>query len=416
LPRGPSWSKLCKQNRAILMSCTCPAAAGGAVPPPAGIPCAEAGRMRFRASPLLRALPAALLAAWLLPACPSQAQQAAPAQAAVPVTAATVTRRDVPAYIRGIGTVQAFQSVQVRARVDGTLMQVAVKEGQDVSRGDLIAVIDPRPYRAALDAALAKKQQDEAQIANAQADLSRYAALARQNYASRQQVDTQQAMVKQLTAQIAGDAAAEEAAHLNLSYCFVTAPVQGRIGLRQIDAGNMVHATDTAPIITIAQIRPIAVVFALPQDDLPRTAAAMEKGELPVTAFASDGTAVLDQGTLLTPDNTIDSGTGTVRMKAVFPNPHSRLWPGQFVNVRLQIGTDRNALAVPDQAVQHGPDGLYVYTIQPDGTVARRTVEVARTEDGMAVISSGLEAGQTVVTDGQSRLQAGMRATTVAGG
>ena len=327
---------------------------------------------------------------------------------AVPVTTARVTRQDVPVFIRGIGTAQAFQSVQVRARVDGTLMKVAVQEGQDVNQGDLIAVIDPRPFRAALDAATAKKQQDEAQLANAQADLVRYASLAKQSFASRQQVDTQQTQVKQFIAQIAGDAAAVETAQLNLSYCFIEAPVQGRIGLRQLDAGNMVHATDVVPIISIAQVRPISVVFTVPQDDLPRIAAAMEAGKLPVTAFASDGKTELDQGTLLTPDNTIDSGTGTIKLKAVFPNPHNRLWPGQFVNARLQLGTDRNALAVSTQAVQHGPENLYVYVVQPDSTVARKPVDVARDEGGLAVIAKGLEDSQVVVTEGQSRLQAGL--------
>lgn len=346
----------------------------------------------------------------ITPLTPAAAQQAgSEAPGPVPVTTARVTRQDVPIFIRGIGTVQAFQSVQVRARVDGTLMKVAVQEGQDVNQGELIAVIDPRPFRAALDAATAKKQQDEAQLANAQADLVRYASLAKQSFASRQQVDTQQTQVKQFIAQIAGDAAAVETAQLNLSYCFIEAPVQGRIGLRQLDAGNMVHATDVVPIISIAQVRPISVVFTVPQDDLPRIAAAMETGKLPVTAFASDGKTELDQGMLLTPDNTIDSGTGTVKLKATFPNPHNRLWPGQFVNARLQVGTDRNALAVPTQAVQHGPENLYVYVVQPDSTVTRKPVDVARDEGDLAVIAKGLDDGQVVVTEGQSRLQAGMR-------
>jgi multidrug efflux system membrane fusion protein len=357
----------------------------------------------------LAAVPALLAALCLLvvPAAAQQADSAPPS--AVPVTTARATRQDVSIYLRGLGTTQAFQSVQVRARVDGTLMQVAVKEGQDVNQGDLIAVIDPRPFRAALDAATAKKQQDDAQLANAQADLVRYAALAKQSFASRQQVDTQQAMVKQLVAQIAGDVAAVETAQLNLSYAFITAPVQGRIGLRQLDPGNMVHATDVVPIISIAQIRPISVVFTVPQDDLPRIATAMETGTLAVTAFGSDGKTELDQGTLLTPDNTIDSGTGTIKLKATFPNPHNRLWPGQFVNARLQLGTDRNALVVPARAVQNGPENLYVYVVQPDSTVVRKPVEVAREVDGLAVIAKGLDDGQVVVTEGQSRLQAGMR-------
>jgi multidrug efflux system membrane fusion protein len=339
------------------------------------------------------------------------AQQARPqaAPAAIPVTVAHSTRQDVPLYASGLGSVQAFNAVQVRSRVDGTLMQVPVTEGQDVKEGDILAVIDPRPYQAALDAAVAKRTQDEADLSNAQRDLMRYTSLEKSSFASRQQLDTQQAMVNRLTAQIAGDDAAISMARLNLGYCTITAPVQGRVGLRQVDPGNMVHASDSAGIISVTQIHPIAVLFTLPQDILPSINAAMAKGKLAVTALSPNGMTELDQGTLLTPDNSIDTSTGTIKLKAVFPNPNNALWPGQFVNARLLMGTERNVLTVPSTAVQHGPAGLYVYVVKPDSTVARQDVDVVRENGTVSVIAKGLEDDQVVVTDGQSRLQQGTR-------
>jgi membrane fusion protein, multidrug efflux system len=208
---------------------------------------------------------------------------------------------------------------------------------------------------------------------------------------------------------IAGDDAAIETAKLNLSYCFITSPIQGRIGLRQVDPGNLVHGADATGIVSITQIHPISVLFTVPQESLPRINLAMEAGKLPVTAFAADDRTQLDQGTLLTPDNAIDSSTGTIKLKATFPNPHNTLWPGQFVNARLQLGTDQNALTVPSVAVQHGPAGLYAYVVGPDSSVARQAVEVARDDGTLAVIAKGLTEGQQVVTEGQSRLQAGAK-------
>jgi multidrug efflux system membrane fusion protein len=341
------------------------------------------------------------------------AQQARPAglAAAVPVTAARAIRQDVPLYLRGLGSVQAFNSVVVRARVDGTLVQVPVTEGQEVKQGDLLAVIDPRPFKAALDAAAAKKTQDEADLANAKRDLARYSSLEQRSFASHQQVDTQQAMVNRLTAMIAGDDAAVTNAQLNLSYCYITSPIQGRVGLRQVDVGNLVHASDSGGIVTITQVHPISVLFTLPQDALPRISLAMETGKLPVVAFAADDKTELDLGTLLTPDNAIDPGTGTIKLKATFPNPHNTLWPGQFVNARLQLGTEQNALTVPSVAVQHGPTGLYVYVIKPDLSVARQSIEVGRDDGTVAVIAKGLADGEQVVTDGHSRLQSGTKVT-----
>jgi membrane fusion protein, multidrug efflux system len=339
------------------------------------------------------------------------AQQARPAAAPqpVPVAAARVVRQDMPVYLRGLGSVQAFNAVVVRARVDGTLMQVPVTEGQEVRQGDLVAVIDPRPFQAAVDAAAAKKTQDEADLANAKRDLARYLSLEQKSFASHQQVDTQQAMVNRLIALIAGDEAAATNARLNLSYCYITSPIQGRVGLRQIDPGNMVRAGDATGIVSIAQLHPVSVLFTLPQENLPRISLAMEAGQLPVVAFAADDKTELDQGVLLTPDNAIDTTTGTIRLKATFPNPHNTLWPGQFVNARLQLGTDRDALSVPSVAVQHSPTGLYAYVINPDSSVARQPVDVARDDGTLAVIAKGLTEGQQVVIDGQSRLQTGTR-------
>jgi multidrug efflux system membrane fusion protein len=339
---------------------------------------------------------------------PSQAQQAPPVSSspAIPVSVARTTRQDVPIYLSGLGTVQALNTVTVRARVDGTLMQVPVTEGQVVKQGTLLAVIDPRPYQATLDQAVAKKAQDEAQLTNAKLDLQRYASLARQDFASHQQVDTQQAQVNQFTATLKGDDATIEAAQLNLSYCYITAPFDGRLGLRQVDAGNLVHATDAGGIMTITQVHPIAVVFTLPQRSLPPIVEHMAKGSLEVTAWSGDADRQLADGTLLTPDNAIDTTTGTIRLKATFANDENRLWPGQFVDARLLLRTERQVVAVPTRAVQHGQQGLYVYIVKPDSTVQRQPI-VAEDRGPVMVITKGLDAGQEIVLDGQSRLQDG---------
>jgi multidrug efflux system membrane fusion protein len=337
--------------------------------------------------------------------------QSAQTDLAVPVTVTKAIRRDVPIWLNGLGTVQAYYAVQLRPRIDGTLMQVPVKEGQDVKQGDLLAVIDPRPYQAALDAAVAKKQQDEAQLSNAETDLSRYASLVRRDFASRQQVDTQQAMVKQFSAAILGDDAQVEAAQLNLSFCYITSPFDGRVGLRNVDPGNIVHSAEATPIISVTQIQPITVTFTLPQDDLPSIMQAMEKHPLDVVVYASDNTTELDRGVLLTPDNTIDPTTGTIKLKATFANAHHTLWPGQFVNAGLLLGTETDVLAVVAPAVQHGPNGLYVYQVGPNDTVSIQPIQVTRQEGGVYVLSSGLADGAVVVATGQSRLQAGAHVT-----
>jgi membrane fusion protein, multidrug efflux system len=330
----------------------------------------------------------------------------------VPVSVATITRQDVPNWADGLGTVQAFYSVSLRTQVDGTLVAVPVKEGQDVKAGDLLALIDPRPYQATMDQAMAKKQQDQAQLANAQADLARYSALEKRDFASQQQVATQSALVKQLTATIAGDEAQVEAAKINLDFCRITAPFDSRVGLRNVDPGNFVRASEATQIVSLAQIQPISVTVTLPQDDLPSIAKAMSKGSLQVDVYASDNTTKLDTGTLGTIDNSVDITTGTIKAKASFPNKNRTLWPGQFVNVRLLVDTDHNVVAAPAAAVQHGPDGLAVYLVNPQAnTVKFQPIKVTRQEGDTYVVASGLDQGNVVVTAGQSRLQDGTHIT-----
>jgi multidrug efflux system membrane fusion protein len=250
-------------------------------------------------------------------------------------------------------------------------------------------------------------------LANAQADMARYASLVQKDFASRQQLDTQRAMVKQFTAAIAGDDSQIETAQLNLSFCYITAPFDGRVGLRNVDPGNIVHPAEATPIISVTQIHPIAVTFTLPQDNLPAINAAMAQQKLAVVVYAEDNKTELDRGTLLTPDSTIDTATGTIKLKAIFPNEHNALWPGQFVNAWLLLGTQSNVVAVSDAAVQHGPNGLFVYQVGPNNTVTMQPIVVAREEGGISVVSKGLAEGTTVVATGQSRLQAGSRVTVL---
>ena len=326
-----------------------------------------------------------------------------------PVTVVRVAKRDVPEYMRGIGTVQAYRSVLIRARVDGELETIDFREGQTVHPGDLLAQIDPRPYAATLAQAQAKRASDQAQIDNARRDLTRYATLERNAVASRQQVDTQQATVSQQTANLAGDDAAIASAALNLSFCRITAPIEGVVGLRLVDIGNQIHATDTTGIVSITQVHPISLVFTLPQEQLPRVRLAMQGGMPPVTALSQDGTTPVSEGRLLTIDNSIDTQTGTITLKAQFPNLDDKLWPGQFTTARLRLRVAAGALTVPPSAVQHGPDGLYVYVVKPDNTAARVDVKIGYQDQVSTIVTDGLHEGDTVVLSGQLRLQPGTR-------
>ena len=351
--------------------------------------------------------------AWPVPH-PSTARDEAAVTPLVPAVTEKATRQDVPIYATGVGAVQAWQSVLIRSRVDGMLMRFPVREGQTVKQGDVVAVIDPRPYQAVLDQAAAKQAQDQAMLDNAKLDLARYRSLSAQDFASRQQVDTQRALVEQYAGAVAGDDASIEAARLNLTYCVITSPVDGRVGLRQVDPGNLVHAADTTGIVTITQVQPIAATFSLPQEDLPRVETDMASGASPVLAFATGDRTELGEGTLLTPDNTIDSTTGTIRLKATFPNLQNKLWPGQFINAHLETGVAHNAVTIPPAAIEHGPDGLYVYVVQPNGTVASLPVAIGYQNEKLAVVTSGLNGGENVVVDGQSRLRAGIKVAMTA--
>ncbi len=331
----------------------------------------------------------------------------APGNAPVPVTTGHAKRQDVPVFARGIGTVQALNSVLIRARVDGTLEKIAFREGQHVKVGDPIALIDPRPYAAALDQARAKRAADVAALQNARLDLARYSSLARTNFASRQQVDTQQATVQQDQANIEGDDAAIASAGLNLSFCDIRSPIDGVVGLRQIDAGNLIHATDSTGIVTITQIQPITLVFTLPQSVLPQVQEAMQAGTPMVEAYTSDDGKKLSEGFLITPNNTIDATTGTISLKAQFANADSHLWPGEFVEAHIQLGLEKNAVTIPPAAIQHGPDDLYVYVVKSDQTVARQTVTIGYEDESVAIVTDGLSGNEEVVTNGQVRLQPG---------
>jgi multidrug efflux system membrane fusion protein len=332
---------------------------------------------------------------------------------AVPVSTGVSSRQDVPVWLRGLGTVQALNTVTVRTRVDGALDKFPVTEGQLVKQGTLLAVIDPRPYQAALDQAIAKKAQDDAQLTNARLDLQRYSNLAKNDFASRQQVDTQVAMVNQFVAALKGDDATIETAQLNLSFCYITAPFDGRVGLRLVDPGNVVHAADAGGIVTLTEVHPINVVFTLPQRNLPSIVEAMGSRKLAVAALSSDDKIALAQGTLLTPDNAIDTTTGTIRLKATFPNLDDKLWPGQFVEAQLLLRTEQQQVTVATRAVQHGAAGLYVYVVRPDSTVQRQAIEAVDYGPVM-VVTKGLDAGQTIVLDGQSRLENGTHVVATA--
>lgn len=354
---------------------------------------------------------AALAALVPSPAPAQQAPAAAPAPAGpiIPVTVTPVTRQDVPIWLRSLGTIQPFQAVQVRSRVDGTLLEVSVTEGQEVKKGDLLAVIDPRPFRALLEVALARRKQDLAELDNARSDLARYTSLAQKEIASRQKLDTVTMQVARLTAALAGNEALINSAELNLEFCYIRAPFDARVGLRSVDPGNVVRAAEAAPMFSLVQIRPISATFTVPQDNLPRIQEAMAAGPLAVAAYSSDDKTELDRGTLLTVDNTIDGATGTIKLKATFPNEKNRLWPGQFVHLRLLVETAKDAITLPSAAVQHGQVGQYVYVVKPDSTVARQVVETTRDDGVLTIISKGLTEGQIVVRDGQSRLRSGSR-------
>ena len=327
-----------------------------------------------------------------------------PKRSDAPVVLTSVTRRDVPHYLTGLGTIQATNTVTVRTQVDGQLMAIKFREGQNVKAGDVLAQIDPRTYQAAYSQAVAAKAKNEAALANAQLDVKRYKKLG--DSVARQTLDTQVSTVKELTAQLAADQAAIDSARTQLSYTTITAPISGRTGLRQIDVGNVVHQGDTNGLVVITQLQPIAMTFSLPQQNLQALNEQLAtQPTLPVDALASDNSRVIDAGSLLLIDNQIDQTTGTIKLKASFPNKNAVLWPGAFVNARLLLSVQANALVIPTVAVQQGPQGSFVFLYQTDNTVLMRPVTVAMVQGTDSIISKGLVEGDQVVIDGMAKLQ-----------
>jgi multidrug efflux system membrane fusion protein len=357
-------------------------------------------------------------AIWFWPAnSTSQTARDRNANQPIPVVVSAAEQKDVPIYLDGLGTVQAYNTVTVRAMVDGPLVAVNFVEGQDVKKGDLLAQIDPRTYQAALDQAAGKKAQDEAQLANARLDLTRYQKLVANNYSSAQQADTARAQVAQLEAQVTQDQAQIDTARTQLGYTTIIAPLEGRTGMRQVDAGNIVHAADTTGMVMITQLHPISVMFTLPQQSLPAVANAM-RGETPkvlayVQGAAGSPAGVLDTGVLAVLDNQVDPTTGTIKLKATFPNSGDRLWPGAFVGVQLQVDTAKNAVVIPSAAVQRGPRGAYIYVIDQNNTASRRNVVVGHEDAQGSIITEGVTPGDKVVIDGTSRLSDASKVTIV---
>src|SRR5271156_6828583 len=338
------------------------------------------------------------------------AQQSAARRPAVPVSIAPVQKADFPVYLTGLGTVQGFNTVQVRSRVDGQIDKIAFTEGQLVQEGDLLAEIDPRPYQATLDQAKAKKVQDEANIANANLDLQRYTKLG--EFATRQQLDTQRSTVAQLTAQIAADEAAISNAQTQLDYTQIKSPISGVVGLRQVDIGNIVNASTQTGIVSVAQIEPIAVIFTAPEEQLPYINEAQTVSPLKVIAITTDGKKVLAEGKLAVINNQVDTTSGTIRLKGVFDNKDHMLWPGQSVSTRLLVKTLKDATVVPDDAIKHGTSGLYAYVVNEDNKAELHKVKVSQSIDGRSVVESGLSPGQKVITAGQYKVQAGTLVST----
>jgi membrane fusion protein, multidrug efflux system len=333
----------------------------------------------------------------------------------VPVVAATVVSHDVPIYLAGVGTVVAYNNVVVRSQITGQIVNIAFTQGQTVQKGDLLAEIDPRTYQAQVDQAIANRDRDQVQAVNARGNLDRYETLGAKGWATPQLVDTQKTQLGQLQAMVKSDEAVIEAARTNLSYARLTSPIDGVTGIRQVDLGNIIHPTDQNGLVVVTQIQPISLFFSLPQTDFVAVQEQMANGPLTVLAYSQDDRTQLDQGKLELIDNQIVQTTGTIRLRATFPNTRRLLWPGELVNARLLLETRRDGLTVAASAIQHGPAGTFVWVVAHDETVQMRPVEIARVADGEALIDSGLHAGDKVVVDGQYRLATGVRVEELGG-
>jgi len=325
------------------------------------------------------------------------------------VAVAPVLKEDVPVYLSGLGTVTAFNTANLKSRVDGQIMKVNFREGQDVRQGELLIEIDSRPYEVQLEQMQAQLFRDQAQLRDAKLNLDRYVSLIPSGSIAQQQVDTQRALADQLEGTVRNDQAQIDNAKLNIVYCHITAPFNGRVGLRQVDPGNIVHASDTNPMLILTQLQPISVIFTLPEDVLQTVARQMGRGTLEVDAFSRDNQTRLAAGKLLTIDNQIDPTTGTAKLKAVFDNRDNRLWPNQFVNANLLVETRKNSTVVPTAAILRGPQGTFVYAVNPDKTVQDKMVTVSLTQGDTTVVTAGVNPGESVVTDGQDKLQRGSR-------
>jgi multidrug efflux system membrane fusion protein len=328
---------------------------------------------------------------------------------AIPVTVASVTRRDVAIFLQGLGTAQASNTIAIRSQIDGKLQSVDFVEGQEVHNGGTLAVIDPRALRAALDQAVAKKAQDQAQLTTAQKDLDRFKTLVLKNAETQQNVDSQQGKVDQLKATVDADQAAIESAQTQLSYATITAPIDGRVGFRQVDAGNIIHANDPNPLTVLTLIHPVVATFTLPQKDLAAVRTAMSHGPVPVIAFDQDNVQQVAAGKLLLVDNEIDQTTSTIRLKATFANTDDQLWPGEFVHLRVQVDTRKGAVTIPPVALQRGPQGTFAWVIKADSTAEQRPIEATPVDDETAIVTKGLAGDERIVVNGQYRLQAGAR-------
>ena len=342
---------------------------------------------------------------------------AAPAAPPVPIVAGTVAQHDVPIYLTGVGTVVAFNTVVVRSQIQGQLVSINFTEGQNVHAGDLLAQIDPRPYQAQIDQLTANRDRDQAQLTNAQANLDRYTSLAKTGDATPQLLDTQKAQVAQLQNAVKSDSALIDAANIQLSYTRLTSPIDGIVGIRQIDIGNVIHPTDANGLVVATQVEPISVIFTLPETNLPeiQQQQAQTKTPLSVLAYSQDGKIQLDQGTLTLVNNEILQTTGSIQLKAEFPNKAHRLWPGELISMRLLLDTRHDGLTVPASVVLQGPQGSYAYVIDADGAVAIRPLKIAQIWEGQALVDSGLQANEQVVVDGQYKLQPGTHVTILHG-
>jgi multidrug efflux system membrane fusion protein len=371
-----------------------------------------ASARKFGRPGLLAILGAMLAVCLVLAGCGSKQAKSAKASGpppSIPVGVATVKQGDFDVYLTGLGSVQALNTVSLKTRIDGEIMQVNFREGQNVKAGDLLILIDPRPYEVALQQAQANLQKDEAQLTNAKAQYERNKVLYEQGVIAKQDLDTLEASFGTYEGTIAGDKVAIDNAKLNLVYCHITSPVNGRVGLRQVDPGNYVTAASGTAMLVITQLQPLAIVFTLPEDQLQEVAQHMKQGTLEVDAYSRDDQTKLATGKLLTIDNQIDQTTGTAKLKAIFDNADNALWPNQFVNCHLLLQTLKNAVSAPASAVQRGPDGNFTYLVDSNNTVQMRPVQLTLTQGSTVVVKSGLQGGDRVVTDGQEKLQAGAR-------